>query len=177
MVMLRALLVSVVALLAIGCSQTAVPSGSAAAPSSSSRAPTFIPLPSDSPAPTPVPIAIVSIETRGGECATGACGWLVNIEADGTLHEVIPTDQVLGTVPEPLIEALRIEVEQANYPLLQSKPFTGECPTAFDGQETIYTFHVATGDEEIASCTVAIDENHPLFRAVAAALAAGGGGS
>ena len=38
------------------------------------------------------------------------------------------------------------------------------------GPETIYTFHIPTGDEEIASCKVAIDENHPLFRAVAAAL-------
>lgn len=167
--MLRALFVSTLVLVTFGCGQTAVPTESA------SRAPTFVPLPSDSPAPTPQPIAVVSIETRGGECPTGSCNRLVNIEGDGTLHEVIPKDAVLGTVPEPILDALRIEIEQANYPLLQSRPFTGECPTAFDGQETIYTFHATTGDEEFASCTVAIDPNHPLFLAVAAALAAAGG--
>ena len=120
-------------------------------------------------------IALVSIETRGGECPEGPCNRLVNIDADGSIHELIPTDRVVGTVPEPILEALRIEMEQANYPLLQSRPFTGECPTNVDGQETIYTFHVSTGDEELASCNVAIDSNHPLFLAVAAALATGGG--
>lgn len=117
----------------------------------------------------------MSIETRGGECPNGACGRLANIEGDGTLLEVIPTDRVLGTVPERLLDALRIEIEQANYPLLQSTPFSGECPTAFDGQETIYTFHATAGDEVFATCTVAIDPNHPLFQAVAAAIAAAGG--
>ena len=48
-------------------------------------------------------------------------------------------------------------------------------PDRLDGQETVYTFHVTTGDEEIASCKVAIDENHPLFQATAAAIAAAGG--
>jgi hypothetical protein len=173
MVMTRALLVSIVALVLIGCGQSALPSGSAAP--SASRGPTFIPLESQAPAPTAEPLALVSIETRGGECPAGPCRRLVNIEGDGSLHEVIPTDVVLGTVPDPLLEALRIEIEQANYPLLQSRPFTGECPTHVDGQETIYTFHVSTGDEELASCKVVIDPNHPLFRAVAAALAAAGG--
>ena len=169
MAILRALFVSTLVLVTFGCGQTAVPTESA------SRAPTFLALPSDSPAPTPQPTAVLSIETRGGECPAGACGRLVNIDADGTLREVIPTDQVLGTVPEAILDALRIEIEQANYPLLQSRPFTGECPTAFDGQETIYTFHATTGDEVFASCTVAIDPNHPLFQAAAAALAAAGG--
>lgn len=174
MVLLHALLVAALVLVMIGCGQTVVPLGSAAAPSAS-RAPTVIPLPSESPAPSPEPIGVVTIETRGGECPSGPCSRLVNINADGTIHQVVPRDEVLGTVPEPALEALRIEVEQANYPLLQSRPFTGECPTAFDGQETIYTFHVTTGDEELASCRVAIDPNHPLFQALAAAIAAAGG--
>jgi len=84
---------------------------------------------------------------------------------------VIPKDRIVGTVPKGIVEALQIEMVQANYNLLQSKPFTGTCPTAADGQETIFTFHIPTGDEEIASCKVAVDENHPLFRAVAAARA------
>ena len=114
---------------------------------------------------------MISIETRGGECVSGPCDRLVNIDDNGRIHEVIPKDRVVGTVPKDILEALQIEMVQANYNLLQSRPFSVTCPTAFDGQETIYTFHIPTGDEEIASCKVAIDENHPLFRAVAAALA------
>jgi hypothetical protein len=174
MVMLRALLVAVVAVILVGCGQTAIPSASAPAPAAS-RGPTFIPLASRTPAPTPQPVAVVTLETRGGDCPSGSCNRLINIEGDGRLHEVIPTDRVLGTVPDELLEALRIEMEQANFLQLESTPFTGECPTAVDGQETIYTFHVSTGDEEIASCEVAIDPNHPLFQALAAALAAAGG--
>jgi hypothetical protein len=174
MVSLRALLMSAVVLLVVACGQTAIPSAPTAAPSAS-RSPTFIPLETSTPAPTPEPFAVMTIETRGGECPAGACNRLVNVEGDGRLHEVIPRDQVLGTVPPEILEALRIEMEQANFTLLQSKPFTGDCPTAVDGQETIYTFHVSTGDEQLASCKVSIDPNHSLFQAVAAALAAAGG--
>ncbi len=147
--------------------------GSGPAPSAApSRAPSVFPA-ETSPPPTasPEPLPILSIETRGGECAEGACTRLVNIDDNGRIHEVIPKDRVVGMVPKELVDALLLEMVQANFTLIQSKPFTGECPTAFDGQETIYTFHVATGDEEVASCKIAIDENHPLFRAVAAALA------
>jgi hypothetical protein len=162
---LPALLVLLSAVLVAAC-------GGAAPSGSPSRAPSVFPA-ETSPPPTasPEPQAVVSIETRGGECPSGSCNRLVNIEDDGRIHEVIPKDRVVGMVPKEVIEALQIELVQANYNLLQSKPFTGTCPTAVDGQETLYTFHVPTGDEQIASCKVAIDENHPLFRAVAAALA------
>ena len=84
---------------------------------------------------------------------------------------MIPQDRVVGTVPPEVIEALRTEVEQADYVSIRGRPFTGECPTAVDGQETVYTFHVTTGDREIASCEVAINPTDPLFVAVDAALA------
>ncbi len=164
---LPALLIVLFAAVLAGCTSGPAPS------SPPSRAPSV--LPAETPPPTPTasqePLPILSIETRGGECAEGACSRLVNIDDNGRIHEVIPKDRVVGTVPKDVLEALQIEMVQANFALLQSKPFTGECPTAFDGQETIYTFHIPTGDEEIASCKVAIDENHPLFRAVAAAQA------
>ena len=111
------------------------------------------------------------IETRGGECPDGPCGSVIVVEGDGRLHQVRPTDAVLAQLSPELLDAIRIEIEQANFPLIESRPFTGECPVNFDGQETIYTFHTASGDERIATCEVEIDPNHPLFRAVAAALA------
>jgi hypothetical protein len=148
---------------------TACDAGTSPSPKPSPAASVPVAATPSTPAITPEPGPVLSIETRGGECATGACSRLVNIEGDGRIHEVIPKDRVVGTVPEEILDALRVEMLQANFNLLQSRPFTGQCPTAFDGQETVYVFHVPTGDEEMASCKVAIDENHPLFRAVAAA--------
>ena len=132
------------------------------------------PAPTSSAPATPEPLPILSVEIVGGECASGPCHRLINVDDDGRLHEVIPKDRTVGQVPPELLEALRIEMNQANFPQIESRPFTGECPTAVDGQELIYTFHLLTGDEEIRSCKVAIDPNHPLFRAVAAVMALAG---
>jgi len=138
------------------------------------------PPPSAGPAETPPPSTVastpfafplVSVETRGGECPEGSCHRLLNIDADGRIHEVIPKDRIVGTVPPEVIDALRTEVEAADYLAIRSHPFTGECPTAVDGQEIVYTFHVTTGDREIASCEIEIDPADPLFVAVNAALA------
>jgi hypothetical protein len=111
------------------------------------------------------------VELVGGECPAGACDRRINVHLDGRLHETAPIDRTVGHVPPELIEALKVEMDRANFRQIRSNPFTGECPTAVDGQEIIYTFHLPTGDEEIRSCTVAIDPNHPLFQAVAAVLA------
>jgi hypothetical protein len=162
-------LVAVVALAAL-----AAACGSS--PSSPSAAATPLATPSATAAPpsvaaeTPFAFPLVSVEYRGGECPSGTCDRLLNIEADGRIHEVIPKDRVLGTAPPEVIDALRTEVEQADYLAIRSHPFQGTCPTAVDGQETIYTFHTTVRDREIASCTVAVDPANPLFVAVEAAL-------
>jgi hypothetical protein len=127
------------------------------------------------PLPTPEPFPLLSIETKGGECPSGLCTRLVNVEGDGRLHEVIPKDQVIGQAPPALVDALQVEIERANYRMILSQPHTGTCPTAYDGQQLIYTFHVSTGDRTVDTCKVAIDPNHPLFVAVSAVLRAGGG--
>jgi hypothetical protein len=113
---------------------------------------------------------LLSVETRGGECPDGACDSLIAIGRDGSVRQVRPTAKDLGTIPGAELDALAVEVQRANFPFIESRLFTGECPTAFDGQEVIYTFHLPTGDEAIATCTVAIDPNHPLFLAVGAAM-------
>ncbi|HEX5823984.1 MAG TPA: hypothetical protein VFY18_05920 [Candidatus Limnocylindrales bacterium] len=127
--------------------------------------------PSGTPSSQPAS-ALVTIETRGGECPNGPCGSVVAIEADGRVHQLRPTDLVIGQVPPDLLEALRIEIDRANFPLIESRPFTDTCPMAYDGQETIYVFNhlMGTAWERIASCEVAIDPNHPLFAAVAAVM-------
>ena len=156
--------VLLIACLTLGaCSAEIVPASMSLTPTSSPR-----------PAVTPEALPLLSIEIVGGECAEGACHRLINLDPDGRLHEVIPKDRTVGTVPKELVDALQIEMDQANFNLIESRPFTGACPTAVDGQELIYTFHLVTGDEEIRSCKVAIDEQHPLFRAVAAVMALAG---
>ena len=40
---------------------------------------------------------------------------------------------------------------------MRKHPFTGECPTAFDGEELVYEFSAPTGVERMASCEVEVD--------------------
>jgi hypothetical protein len=127
--------------------------------------------PGATPSGEPVP-SVVTVETRGGECPEGTCESVIEIEADGRLHQIKPAEAVLATVPPELMEALRVEIDQADFALIESRPFTDTCPMAYDGQEVIYVFDRGPlGLERIASCDVMIDDNHPLFRAVAAVLA------
>ena len=102
----------------------------------------------------------------------GACGGTIAIEADGRIHATAPAAAELGTVPEISLEGLKTELAQADFVQLKSRPFTDTCPIAYDGQQTIYTFPTASGVERIDSCQVVVDPAHPLFVAVAAALAA-----
>ncbi|MNT91347.1 hypothetical protein D3C72_2324260 [compost metagenome] len=62
--------------------------------------------------------------------------------------------------------ALVREIEKADFAAIQAVPFTGTCPIAYDGQELIYTFHLAGAPRTIASCKVQIDHGSALFKAV-----------
>ena len=124
----------------------------------------------ETPTPTPTigpPTTLVTIERHGGLCPDRECRSLIRIDSDGAVRGGAATT----TIPPGLIATIRLEMARANFALIESRPFTGQCPTAYDGQETVYTFHTATGDELIASCSVAIDSADPLFRAVEAGLA------
>jgi hypothetical protein len=119
-------------------------------------------------------LPLVTITTRGGECPEGACGSTVVVERDGRLHQTAPEDVILGQVPGDVLTALDGAIKTTDFDAIRARPFTGECPVNFDGQELIYEFGAPGGVERIASCEVEIDRNHPLFKAVEAALAAGG---
>ena len=69
------------------------------------------------------------------------------------------------------MQALAVEIEQADFDAIKSQPFTDTCPIAFDGQQFVYTFSVTGGSERIDSCQVVVDPENPLFVAVNAALA------
>ena len=121
-----------------------------------------IPLPGASP--------LVTVEMRGGMCPAGACESSVILDRDGRVHSAAKPPNDLGHVNGDVLATLTAAIQATDWAALKSRRFTGECPTAFDGQELIFEFGVGTGTQRIASCEVDIDWGHPLFVAVGVAL-------
>ncbi len=114
---------------------------------------------------------LVTVELRGGNCVDGPCSTTVVLERDGRVHEAAKPPNELGQVPADQVAAIDAAIRLTDFAVLRSHPFTGECPTAYDGQEIVYEFSAPTGVERIESCQVDIDPGLPLFVAVATALA------
>ena len=118
------------------------------------------------------PGPLVKVTTRGGECVNGPCGSIIEIARDGTVTEVLPGSTDLGIVPADVLAALEAAIMAADFDAIRPRPFTGECPTAFDGQEVVYEFGVPGGIQRVGSCETEIDPDSPVFAAVTAALRA-----
>lgn len=109
---------------------------------------------------------VMSLRIHGGRCPDGACDRTIQIMSDGTYTDTTEaSEQGNGQVPKSLIETLVQALEKADYEALKATPFTGTCPTAFDGSETVYTFHTAEGSEELATCKFVLDPADPLIAA------------
>jgi len=95
---------------------------------------------------TPPPIA--TIVRHGGLCLSGSeCRTVLRI-----------TDRAIsapGYAPRRLARADRLALLRAirllNMPYLRAHPFTGTCPIAYDGSESIYRFRGFS--RPLASCT------------------------
>jgi hypothetical protein len=125
----------------------------------------------NSSVPSPSGVAtILSVETRGGECADGPCGTTIFVEWDGHVHQAAKPPNDLGVVTPAALAALGAAVRATDFAELMGHPFTGMCPTAYDGQELVFEFGTPVGIQRIASCEVEIDYGSPLFRAVATAV-------
>ena len=114
---------------------------------------------------------LVTVSTRGGECVDGPCGTTLSLGRDGRVHEATkPPNEIEMVVPAAQVAAIEAAIMATDLAAVRSRPFTGECPTAFDGQEIVFEFRTPSGLERIASCEVEIDFGQPLFVAVSTAL-------
>ncbi len=114
---------------------------------------------------------LLTVETRGGLCAAPGCDSTITIERDGRVHVSAKPPNDLGVVAAPALTALDAAIRTTDFAAVRSHPFTGTCPTAFDGQEVIFVFGAPSGSERISSCEIAIDYGSPLFVAVSTAMA------
>jgi hypothetical protein len=115
---------------------------------------------------------LVRYEASGGECPQGPCGFRAEIRRDGT---VVRSDGRPQTVDAQTLAQLVEQVEGADWGAILAKPFEGECPRNFDGQEETYTFNVVPDPVVVASCTTAIDDLADPFRIVGGILFGVGG--
>jgi hypothetical protein len=126
-----------------------------------------------SSAATPLPSGLLaSVEQRGGECPAGACDSTVYLDVDGRIHVSAKPPNDVGIATPEQIGALRAAIAATDFGALRRPAFSGQCPTAYDGSELVFTFATTTGAERLASCESALDLSGPLFQALAAALGA-----
>ena len=115
---------------------------------------------------------LVTVEATGGLCPGGMCRSVIAIESDGLAHQIEPVEAEIHRATNEAIDAYRAALAVTSFDVIRSRPFTGVCPIAFDGQELIYTFATSAGPERISSCEVEIEPEDPLFAAVNAMLGA-----
>jgi len=115
---------------------------------------------------------LVRVETSGGECPQGECANRWEIRRDGV---VISTGAVVPAIEPQVLARIIAGIDSADWAAVLARPFTGECPKNFDGQEHTYTFPTAAGDIVVASCTTQIDPGQEPFESILAALFAAGG--
>lgn len=113
---------------------------------------------------------LLTVEARGGECLVAPCGTTVIVERDGSVHAAAKPPNAIGSITPEQLAALESAIKLTDFTILKNRPFTGECPVNFDGQEFIFEFGAPGGTQRIATCEVEVDYGTPLFVAVTAAL-------
>ena len=105
---------------------------------------------------------LVSVMSHGGLCPIGVeckreftvyrSGTYISSEKNGTLS------------PDELKELVR-QITNADFASVESKKFTGTCPTAFDGNELVFIFYAQT-KHIIPSCTYVVDMEASPFKLI-----------
>jgi hypothetical protein len=113
---------------------------------------------------------LLTVRLEGGMCMDGPCDSAVVLERDGRVHGAAKPPNDLGQVSAEAYTALDAAIRTTDFAAMRAKPFTGECPIAFDGQKQVFEFSVGTTTERLDSCESELDWSSPLFIAMVAAL-------
>jgi lysylphosphatidylglycerol synthetase-like protein (DUF2156 family) len=106
----------------------------------------------------------VEVYSHGELCPEGECQSTFTIYNNGTYGY---DGNVQGLLTPHQLGQLFNEMLNADYEQIKSRKFTGMCPTAYDGQEVVYTFYVTQNEiHRIASCEVQIDSNQEPFKSI-----------
>jgi hypothetical protein len=157
---MRILPIAIAVLLVAGC---------AAAPSPSLLGASVV-APSTAPPPPGSAAIIASVESRGGLCPAATCDQTLFLDRDGRIHVSAKPPNDVGTATSAEVQTLEAAIAATDFAALRRPAFSGECPTAYDGQELVFEFTTAAGTERLASCDSMLDYHAPVFRALAAAL-------
>lgn len=99
---------------------------------------------------------LVSIIRHGGLCPDGECTSETFIYKDGSIVE---DSKIIKQLPAQQVKQLENRFITTNFNMIRTFPFTETCPTAYDGQESIYTFYLPDRQETFASCEYDLSES------------------
>ena len=107
---------------------------------------------------------------RGGLCPEGACAGEVVITADGTVLRTIAGETVESReLDAATLEELDAAVRATTRDDLVIGPFTGTCPTAYDGQERLISIRrEGSPTIDLAGCTDELDPDAALLELLTA---------
>ena len=106
---------------------------------------------------------LVALEVSGGRCVDGTCSARASLDASGRM---VYFDGTESTIPPERLARIVESIAATDWDAVMAKPFEGECPTAFDGQELIWTIQTPAGPVEVADCTIAVDYDTDPFRSL-----------
>ncbi|MFN8629837.1 MAG: hypothetical protein U0838_05785 [Chloroflexota bacterium] len=73
------------------------------------------------------------------------CDTLITLDASGRIHLSAKPPNDLGTASAAQLKALQDAIDTTDFAALRRPVFSGTCPTAYDGQELIFSFTTAHG--------------------------------
>jgi hypothetical protein len=112
------------------------------------------------PTDVPTETLLASRTAQGGRCVNGLCEQRYRVHIDGRWDYVDNVRSSEGRLSVADLEALREAVETTRIP--EAGPFTGLCPTAWDGSELVYGWDGGEGLHEESTCTREIPPTDPL---------------
>ncbi len=109
---------------------------------------------------------LVSVRRYGGLCMTGMmCEDWTTITQEGN---IINDAEKTGTLTSTELSRLKTQIASLDFDEIKSTEFTGTCPIAFDGQESVYMFYDVnnTDAETLPSCEFELNENTGVFKTI-----------